>query len=118
MAPAIGNQQIGQGRRIGERRSEAHPQAAEFAAGNLSRFIDRLTGRGKNVSRPAQESRSGFGEAYPTLAALEQAGADLFFERTDLDRQRRLADVQPFGCPSEIELFGDGDEVAEVAQLH
>jgi hypothetical protein len=37
------------------------------------------------------------------------------FERLDRLAQRRLADVQALGGAREVQLLGDGDEVAQVA---
>ena len=39
-------------------------------------------------------------------------------ELLDLGRQRRLADEAGLGGPAEVAVLGDGDEVAEVAQVH
>jgi hypothetical protein len=44
----------------------------------------------------------------------EQRRAELGLERPDLSRERRLSDVQALGCAAEVQLLGDGDEVAEV----
>ena len=32
--------------------------------------------------------------------------------------QARLADVQPFGGAGEVQLFGHGDEITQMAQFH
>jgi hypothetical protein len=40
------------------------------------------------------------------------------FQRLDLLAQGRLADMQPFGGPRKAQLFGNGNEVAQVAQFH
>ena len=44
--------------------------------------------------------------------------AELALELADLLRQRRLGDVQPIGGPAEVQLLGDGPEVAKMPQLH
>src|SRR5579862_7188026 len=36
----------------------------------------------------------------------------------DLLAQRRLGDVESFGCTVEVELLGDGHEVPEVPEFH
>jgi hypothetical protein len=38
--------------------------------------------------------------------------------RGDLLAQRRLGDVQPRGRAPEVQLLGDGHEVAQLTQLH
>jgi len=49
--------------------------------------------------------------------ADEQVGAEGALELVDLVAQRRLGDVQARGGPTEMELLGDGQEVAEQARL-
>ena len=50
--------------------------------------------------------------------SVEQFDAQLGLELSDLLRQRRLGHVKPRGRPAEVTFLGDGDEVAEVAQIH
>ncbi|MCY1241781.1 hypothetical protein D9M72_547020 [compost metagenome] len=57
-------------------------------------------------------------EEHAPLVALEQPDLELFFERLDLDAQRRLRNVQALRGAREVELLGDGDEIAEMAQFH
>lgn len=57
-------------------------------------------------------------QRYPALRALEQAHTHLALQIADLHRQRRLADVQPCRRAGEVELLCDGDEVAQMTQLH
>jgi hypothetical protein len=51
----------------------------------------------------------------PDLAAgpLEQLPASVTFKRGDDPGDPRLSQVEPFGCPTEVQLFGEGqkDEV-------
>ncbi len=47
----------------------------------------------------------------------EQLGIELFLQRPDLTRYHGLSDMQPGGCPAEVELFGDCYEVADLAQV-
>jgi hypothetical protein len=51
------------------------------------------------------------------LAAAEQHGSDVALELLDLARQRRLRHVQARRRPSEVECFGDGDEIAQPAEI-
>jgi len=49
--------------------------------------------------------------------AAEEIRTELRLELPDRDTQRRLRHPQPPGGAAEVELFRDGDEVPEVAQL-
>jgi hypothetical protein len=50
-----------------------------------------------------------------TAVSTQQADAELVLEAGDRLRQRRLGDVETLGCSPEMELLGDGDEVADLA---
>src|SRR6202012_497737 len=58
------------------------------------------------------------GQEHAPPVAIEQRLAHLFFEVAHLPAQRRLGDAQAVGGTAKVELLGDGDEVAQVAQLH
>jgi hypothetical protein len=49
--------------------------------------------------------------------AHEQVGAERALELLDLVAQRRLGDIDARGGPAEMELLGDGQEVAQQARL-
>jgi hypothetical protein len=57
------------------------------------------------------------GEADGTGLAHEQRAPEMMLEQSHLPRQGGLGHVQPLGRPGEVELLGDGDEVAEVTQV-
>jgi hypothetical protein len=44
--------------------------------------------------------------------------ADDVFELADLLGERRLGEVESLGGASEVEFFGDGDEVSEMAEFN
>ena len=68
--------------------------------------------------RPISQELSGRSELDPTGSAVEERDAELRFQAPDLLRQRGLRHVQPVRRPAEVELLGDGKEVAQVSQLH
>ena len=65
-----------------------------------------------------QQRRTAGGQGDRAAVAVEQADLQVAFERLDLLGQRRTRDVQPFGRATEVQLLGDGHEVAQLAQLH
>src|SRR5450755_3609456 len=65
-----------------------------------------------------EEELARFGRHHFLADAFEERLADFFFEPADLVRQRRLADVYALGRAREAEVFGQGDEVAKMPQLH
>ena len=66
----------------------------------------------------SRNSRARLRQPHRALVALEQLRAQFRFQRLDLLAQRRLADVQALGRAREVQLLGDGDKVAQVAQFH
>src|SRR5262245_43430058 len=49
---------------------------------------------------------------------MEQGDAQLLLQLPDLLTQGRLRDAQAGGGAAEVQLLGDGQEVAQVAELH
>jgi hypothetical protein len=45
--------------------------------------------------------------------SYKERRADALLERLDLLRERRCSDVQTFGGSGEVQLLGNGDEVAK-----
>src|ERR1700751_2380861 len=65
-----------------------------------------------------QEMLAGLGERYVPFITIEEAGTELFLQCPNLGAQRRLRDVQAFGCPREIQLLGNSDKVVDSPQFH
>lgn len=54
----------------------------------------------------------------PPWQSIEQEESDLLLQILDLPRQGGLSNVKACGRSSEMLLLSDGDEVAQVPQLH
>jgi sugar phosphate isomerase/epimerase len=65
-----------------------------------------------------EEGDAGRGQRDPGAGALEQLVAQLVLQRPDLPAQGGLRDQQLNGRAAEGAVVGDGDEVAQVAELH
>ncbi|MDQ1651272.1 MAG: hypothetical protein QOI35_472, partial [Cryptosporangiaceae bacterium] len=57
------------------------------------------------------------GERHRAPIPVEQAGTEVSLKGPDLLGQRAPGDAQPLRRATEAELFGDGDEVAQLAKL-
>ena len=64
------------------------------------------------------EDGTGVGEPHLPGGPLEQSHAHVPFELPDMLAHRGLGDAQPARRPPEVQLLGDGDERAQVAQFH
>jgi hypothetical protein len=67
--------------------------------------------------RMLEERAARVGQSDAVAGSDEERDAELALELADLLRERWLSDVQPRGRPSEVQLLGDGDEVAEMAEF-
>ena len=114
VVPQQAREHAGERHRVGE----ADAQLAHLAPGGAAGLLGGVAGVGENLPGVGEKALAGFGKGYPTAVALEQGYPKLAFQGLDLLGQRRLADVQALGGPGEVELFGDGDEVAQMAQFH
>jgi len=65
----------------------------------------------------AEQHPAGVGERDATTVPFEQFNAEALLQLADRTRQRRLGHPEPDGGSSEVPLFGDGDEVPELAGL-
>jgi len=105
---------IGEGHRAGK----AHGQPAGLAAADLPGLRNGVFHRVENAPRQRQQGVAGGRALHSTAPTGEQGHAELGFQRLDLLAQRRLRDVQALRGSGEVALFGHGDEVAQMAQVH
>src|SRR5690606_30158769 len=100
------------------RRGEADLQLADLALFGAPHHVHRATDLGQDLPGFLEKQPAGVGQRHMPVAALEQAHAQLLLQRLDLLAQWRLGNAQQFGGPAEMQLLGDGDEIAQVTQLH
>jgi hypothetical protein len=72
---------------------------------------------GEETLRVAGELLPGGGERDLAGGAAEEGDAEFLFKLADLSRERRLGDVERGRGASVVEPFGDGEEVAKLAQV-
>jgi len=73
---------------------------------------------GQGQLRFDQEGATGVCQLDSAVRPMEEADAEVLLETTDLLTQRRLRDVKALRGSTEVQLFRDGNEVAEMAKLH
>ena len=110
-------QQLGH-ERVHRRADEADREPADLAALDAPRLARRVLDGVEDLARAHEERRPGRGQLDLALVAQQQRRADLLLELADLLAQRRLGHVQALRRAAEVQLLGDGDEVAQVAELH
>lgn len=94
----------------------ADSQLPGFAAAGAAGRVDGALHLGQKAARFFPESGAGVGERRLS-AALKEAAAEPGFEFLNLLRERRLGDPDAFGSPAEVQFFGYGEEVAELAEI-
>jgi hypothetical protein len=113
---AILTEDGGQGGEHG-RADEADVEGADFSAANAAGLFDVAMDIAEGALGAFEEVLAGGGEADGARGAVEERVAKDLFELADLLGERRLGEVETLGGTAEVQLFGDGDEVAEVAEL-
>jgi hypothetical protein len=89
-----------------------------FAAGQTGCPCAQLVGLVHQRSGLGQQRRAGHSEGDRAAVAVEKAHFEVTLEGLDLLGERRARDVQPVGGTAEVQLVGDDNEVAQLAQLH
>jgi hypothetical protein len=67
---------------------------------------------GQDLPRVEEEDASGLGQLHIVRGPLQQRDSQLPFQALQLLAQRGLDDVLARGRPAEVQLLGQGDEVA------
>ena len=71
----------------------------------------------KQGARVLEQGLAGRGEAGGPVVAFEELHLQVAFQRADLARQHGLRDVQRLRGTAEVQVLGDGGEVAHLAQV-
>ena len=96
---------------------DPHPKAGRRPGGPLCghrRPIDV----GKDLARLDQQGGAGRAELHVVGRTLDQEHPQLPFKTLQLLAQRGLDDVLACRRPAEVQLLGEGDEVAQLPKLH
>jgi hypothetical protein len=73
---------------------------------------------GQDPPRFDEEGAPGWGQVDMVGGAVQPEHAQLAFEALQLLAQGRLGDVLTGGRPAEVQLLGQDDEAAQLANLH
>jgi hypothetical protein len=92
-------------------------QFTGFAVVQAPRPRGGILNLGEDLAAIGKKLLSRRRQADAAVGAGKQPGADLLLEDLNLLAQRRLGDIQPRRRVAKMELFGDGNKVAQVAQL-
>ncbi len=98
------------------RRSQFDDAAAACLEG--TRLCPQRFGIDEQTSGPAEQLLTSGAQEHAPALATEQLNAELLLEGLQLTRQRRLADVEPVGGPTDATRVDDGDESPELRQIH
>jgi hypothetical protein len=90
---------------IARRADEADRQPSDLARGRAAEKLLEVVGVSEQRATLLEQQPAGVGELDSAAVAPEELDAQL------------LRDVQALGRPSEVQLLGDGDEVAQVTEV-
>ena len=102
----------------GDGPGEGDPDLAGLAPGRAPDLVARVVELREDRAGLLQEEAPRLREPDAPPVPFEQRRAQLVLDRLDLLAERRLAHVQAARGPAEVELLGDGDEVAQLADVH
>lgn len=66
----------------------------------------------------SQNLAAGVGNFHPAPVPIEQVGAELFFQHSDLSTQRRLGYVEPVGSLAQASKLCDMNQCFELNDIH
>ena len=104
--------------RGGQRRHRANADLARFAAPQAGHRQECGIEALENASSLIEEHVARTGKRDATVRAIEQDQTQLLLDRPDRLAHRGLSDVEAGRRPSEVELFGDSHEAAQLPDLH
>ncbi len=70
-----------------------------------------------NLARIEQKLLPGGGQLHAAIGARQQSRANLLLQQLDLLAKRRLGDIQARGCAAKVQLFGNGNKVAQMTEF-
>ena len=109
---------VGEDARPGRGLDEADAEPPRLAARGALRGAHATLGLREREPRLGEKGVAGGRELDAACMAFEERRADLALQVADLPAQRRLRDVESPRRAAEVQLLGDRDEVAKVAELH
>ena len=109
---AVGAEHLRQRREHG-RADEAYAEEADFATADAACVVEVFLDVMEGAAGAFEEDFFGAGEFDGSRGAGKGGEAEDGFELTNLLREGRLSKIETLGNAAEVELFRNGDEVAE-----
>ncbi|MCY1435085.1 hypothetical protein D9M71_511650 [compost metagenome] len=100
------------------RGSETDFHLAQLAQLRTPGYIRGLLHLRQYLARFLEEQSPGLAQFDTTIGTVEQPGPQLLLQSLDLLTQGRLGNTQLLGGAAKVQLFGHGDEVAQMTQFH
>jgi hypothetical protein len=89
-----------------------------LAARRLARRFDRTVNGPENIGGIHEERLTSRRQLNAARVSAKQTDAEFALQRLDLLRERWLLDTKAQRGTRHVLVFGDGDEVAQMSQLH
>lgn len=99
-------------------RQGADDEAAALCAVELADQLSALLDFAKRSFGMVSEEQASLSKYHSSPESVEQACAELFFEISNLNGERRLRDMERVRSPRKVLRRGDGKKVSEVTQFH
>jgi len=102
----------------GHRRGNADAKGTRLTEGQPFGTTLRLVDVLQDASRIVQEQSPSRAESDASGQSVEQEKPQLSLQVLDLPGEGRLDDMEPIGRSSEVLLFPNGDEIAQMPEFH
>ena len=100
-----------------EGRGGSDGELAYFTVGGAADGLEGQVGFGEDGAGAIAQEFAGRGKAGGAGGAFEQAAVEAGFENLNVSGKGWLGDVEAEGGAAKVEFFGDGEEVAEMAEF-
>jgi len=95
-----------------------NPSRSRPRSPRAARPLHRRVQSGQQVAHVVAQGLARRGGPHRAAGAVEQAYPQFLFQRLNLLAERRLRNMHAPGGPPEVQFFGHGQKVAQLAQLH
>jgi hypothetical protein len=99
-------------------KSETDAEASGLSAGSLPGAFEEIVGIADEETSATEELMTQRGESGAVASTREEFPADFVFKTANLLREGGLAQVEEFGCATEMQLLGEGNERSYFAKFH
>jgi len=109
---------LSEGAAEGSRDREPDTQRTDLPKPRTMGRRDESVRLGQSGACLAEQGFTRFRQCDAMLGPLEKCDTEFSLQALDALGQRRLRHAKPLGCPAEVQLLADGDEMAQLTKIN